>query len=152
MSKYSDWEGRVNTRGMMPREGVKQGTFYRRDDILKGEGFARFERDAFCTGRISTGAMRTMRTERRAEFLDWLDDVGRDIADAQDLATALEVWTSVVEDNYEDEGWRFLDGGFNPWDYLEDVRTRKGKRKTPTYRKGGRYGEQDVLDAMVAGR
>jgi len=139
MSRYDDWRAEVSKRGHPIGKDVPESTYYKRVRALRREGFLGFEVAHFATAAIGSPGMRAMRRERRRWFRDAVDD-GID----------LEGWHRKVTRKYKRNGWLFpetsdIGGAYNPWDYLEHMRQKRGVRTTPTRKQRSTTNDYDEV-------
>ena len=150
MSRYNDWRAERSKQGYQQGRVIPESTYYKRVRTLRRDGFLDFEIAHFAVSSIGSPGMRAMRKERRRWFEDAADD-----------GVTYDEWYDKVVRKYRRNGWLFpetssIAGAYNPWDYLEHVREKRGMMSTPTKKQvsvGNNYdevvGPHDALDRAM---
>ena len=126
MSRYNDWRAERAKQAEPSGRVTPESTYYKRVRTLRRDGMLDFEIAHFAVSAIGSPGMRSMRKERRRWFEDAADD-----------GVTWDEWYEKVTRKYRRNGWLFpeassIAGAYNPWDYLEHVREKRGMMSTPT--------------------
>ena len=126
MSRYTDWRAQISESEIYASRPVSERTFYRRDSILKNEGFLPFERLHLNTANLGSPGMRAMRRGRRSWY-----------AKAAFEGMNRDEWDERVLRKYRRNNWVFpphsnVAGKYDPWQQLEHVKEKKRLKDTPS--------------------